>query len=48
MGWNEAAYEVLGGSDELTEARDELAVLEGWIGGPLPEAVREWYLLGGD
>jgi len=48
MGWNEAAYEVLGGRDELTEARDELAVLEGWIGGQLPEAVHEWYLLGGD
>jgi hypothetical protein len=48
MGWNEAAYEVLGGSDELTKARHELAVLEGRIGGPLPEAVHEWYLLGGD
>lgn len=48
MGWNEAAYEVLGGFGEPAEARDELAVLEGWIGGPLPEAVREWYLLGGD
>ncbi|MBF9134983.1 SMI1/KNR4 family protein [Plantactinospora sp. S1510] len=48
MGWNEAAYEILGGSDESAEARDELAELEGWIGGPLPESVREWYLLGGD
>jgi hypothetical protein len=48
VGWNDAAYEILGGSDELAEARDELAVLEGWIGGALPESVREWYLLGGD
>lgn len=48
MGWNEAAYEILGGSDELVEARDELAVLEEWTGGPLPESVREWYLLSGD
>jgi hypothetical protein len=48
MTWNEAAYEVLGGPDELTEARDELAILEGPVGGPLPEAVHEWYLLGGD
>jgi hypothetical protein len=48
VGWNAAAYEVLGGSGELAGARDELAVLEGRLGGPLPEAVREWYLLGGD
>lgn len=48
MGWNDAAFEVLGGHDEHTDARDELAALEGRIRGPLPEAVREWYLLGGD
>src|SRR5262245_32009905 len=48
MGWNEAAYEVLGDADGLTEARDEVAALEGWMGGPLPEAVRQWYLLRGD
>lgn len=48
MRWNEAAYEVVGGCGEPAEAPDDLAVLEGWVGGPLPRAVREWYLLGGD
>src|SRR5437773_738921 len=46
--WNAAAYDVLGGSGELAQAGDELAVLDGRLGGRLPEAVREWYLLGGD
>jgi hypothetical protein len=30
------------------QARDEVAAFEGWAGGALPEAVREWFLLGGD
>jgi hypothetical protein len=46
--WNEAAYEVLGGCGESAQARGEVAALEGSAGGTLPEAVREWYLLGGD
>ncbi|WP_154937110.1 hypothetical protein [Micromonospora palomenae] len=48
MAWNPAAYEILGGSEGRVEASVELAALEGWIEGRLPEAVREWYLLGGD
>lgn len=45
--WNAAAYEILGGAEDA-EARAELAALERWVKGRLPEAVREWYLFGGD
>jgi hypothetical protein len=48
VAWNEAAFEVLGGSGESAEAHHGLAVLEARIAGRLPAAVREWYLLGGD
>ncbi|MFF5234961.1 hypothetical protein [Dactylosporangium sp. NPDC000521] len=45
MGWND---EALGERGEPAGAPDEVAVLERWIGGALPAAVREWFLLGGD
>src|SRR5690348_9944362 len=48
MAWNSAAYAMLGPDDESAEARADLTELERATGAPLPEAVREWYLLGGD
>ncbi|MGI5184405.1 hypothetical protein ACQEVZ_49945 [Dactylosporangium sp. CA-152071] len=48
MAWTDAALEVLGVGGEPVGAPDEVAMLERWIGGALPEAVREWFLLGGD
>ena len=48
MAWNSAAYAMLGPDDESAEARADLTELEHATGAPLPEAVREWYLLGGD
>ncbi|GAB3851771.1 hypothetical protein ACFPIJ_53475 [Dactylosporangium cerinum] len=48
MTWNEAAFEVLGGAVARPEAADELALVERWIRGELPAAVREWFLSGGD
>lgn len=47
MKWHEAAYEVLGGDDEPANVRHDVELLESWTGGPLPDAVREWYLRGG-
>lgn len=48
MTWNAAAYEILGGFEGDAAAGTELAALERWVRGRLPEAVREWYLFGGD
>ncbi|WP_327010835.1 hypothetical protein OHA72_28375 [Dactylosporangium sp. NBC_01737] len=48
VAWNQAAFDVLGGGVARAPAGDELAALERWVGGGLPGAVREWFLLGGD
>ena len=45
--WNEAAFGVLGGADGPAECV-EFAAVERWLRGPLPAAVREWFVLGGD
>ena len=47
VSWNGAAFGVLGGPGEPDEGAG-LAAVERWLGGPLPAAVREWFVLGGD
>ena len=49
MSWNAGAYEVLGGADAESPAgqSDLVNDPDRMSGGPLPAAVREWFLLGG-